>query len=359
MNIDFHYGLIYVVSRLAGLPVDEAQIVAHSCQYVDDATTNGILEFADGETFERFSSAHEMLDYKNLIDGQDRLVWAPFHFLPGGQGDTLEEKAICRPDSEIARAMMRRSIEGKRANNSLHRLGISLHVYVDTWAHQGFSGMKSDLNAVRSLQGDDHDHNKWIDSLTGYLVKAGHNLQSDILDVISKLGHEAALHFPDMPWANWEYENGRGTKIVRKNLPDFIVAANMATKVVQGYINENVDYETESGLSVEQRGALEKLLGSNRSHDCDMRLKSLCIAVAKGEITGLKEEVPQYISKGLGSWKHMATGIVVADDGGGQNKPKWSKEFENSHYRKFHDAVKQHRFVVTQEILPAYNVRIA
>jgi hypothetical protein len=359
MNIDFHYGIIYVVSRLAGLPVNEATIVAHACQYVDDATTNGILDFADGETYERFSSAHDMLDYKNLIDDQDRLVWAPFHFLPGGQGDTLEEKAICRPDSEIARAMMRRAIEGKKSNNSLHRLGISLHVYVDTWAHQGFSGMRSELNAVKSLSGDDHDHDKWFEALKGYLVKAGHDMQSNFLDVISKLGHGAALHFPDMPWANWEYVNGRDAKIVRNNLPDFMAAANMACKVVQGYIKGNSQYEIEPGLTAAQFSALEKLLKLNQSHDSDIRLDNLCIAVAKGEISGLKEEVPLYIPKGDGSWKHAATGILVIDDGNRQNKPKWSTVFENSDYRKFHDAVKQHRFVITQEILPLHNVRIA
>lgn len=38
MNTDFHYGVIYVMSRLAGMCLKDAQTVAHSCQYVDDAT---------------------------------------------------------------------------------------------------------------------------------------------------------------------------------------------------------------------------------------------------------------------------------------------------------------------------------
>jgi len=37
----------------------------------------------------------------------------------------------------------------------------------------------------------------------------------------------------------------------------------------------------------------------------------------------------------------------------------WSEAFEQSDYRKFHDAIKEHRFVVTQIILPKHGVRLA
>lgn len=73
MNIDFHYGVIYVTSRLAGMSQEQAQIVAHSCQYVDDATTPGILEFSGGETFDRFASAHKLFDYRNVLN--QGIVW--------------------------------------------------------------------------------------------------------------------------------------------------------------------------------------------------------------------------------------------------------------------------------------------
>ncbi|MYM42183.1 DUF6765 family protein, partial [Duganella qianjiadongensis] len=65
MNIDFHYGVAYIISRLGGLSKEDARVVAHACQYVDDATTPGLLRFSGGETFERFASAHKMFDYKN------------------------------------------------------------------------------------------------------------------------------------------------------------------------------------------------------------------------------------------------------------------------------------------------------
>lgn len=71
-------------------------------------------------------------------------------------------------------------------------------------------------------------------------------------------------------------------------------------------------------------------------------------------VTGLS---PQYIPKGKGSWEYLATYLETSDDSGIQ--PDWSDTFENSDYRKFHDAVKEHRFVVTHEILPKYGIRLA
>lgn len=357
MNIDFHYGVIYITSRLAGMNPEQAEIVAHSCQYVDDSTKPGILEFAGGETYDRFASAHKMFDYKNALNAENRVVWAPFHFLPGGQGNTLEEKSICRPDSDIARAMVKRAIEGRSANNGLHRLGIALHVYVDTWVHQGFSGTISKHNIVKSLEGDDHDHATWLAKLRSFLTDIEDRIESDFLDAVSGLGHGAALHFPDMPWAKWKYTNGHGLNIERDNLPDFLQAADMACKAIQGFLYGNSNYETEAGLGTEAKQALESILSGNQDHDEHNRLEVLSAAFSKGAIPRFKENIPKYIAKGDGSWKHAATGITDVNDG--DTKPIWSDKFENSDYRKFHDAIKQHRFVVTQEILPMHNVRLA
>ena len=357
MNIDFHYGVIYVTSRLAGLNPADAQVVAHACQYVDDATTDGLLQFSGGESFERCASAHEMCDYENAIDSQNRMIWVPFHFLPAGLGDTLEDKAVCRPDSEIARTMVKKAIVRHEADNALHRLGVSLHVYIDTWAHQGFSGIVSDNNKLLFLEGDDHTNETWTEKLKAALVSAGHNIGAVTLDAISGLGHGAALHFPDMPWAKWKYTNAKQQQVVRDNLEEFMQAADMACKAVQGFVNKNPSYETEPGLTTEAKAALRNLLQTNRDHEPENRFAVILKAVANGEIPGLKEQIPTYIAKGEGSWKHAATGIAAVHDG--LSSPTWTTGFESSHYRKFHDATKEHRFVVTQEILPAFNVRLA
>jgi hypothetical protein len=357
MNIDFHYGVVYLVARTAGLDVAQAATVAHACQYVDDATTPGLLFFSGGETYERFASAHTIFDYHNTDSQLNRLVWAPFHFLPAGHGTTLEERAVCRPDSDIARELVRRAIRGADAQNALHRLGVTLHTYVDTWAHQGFSGIESDFNRVHSLEAEDCTSPEWITRLGHATERLVDRAESDVLSRFFPLGHGAALHYPDQPWAIWHYVNGKGQTVHRDNLPDFVAAADMACRVIRGFLARDASFEHLQGLPEPVKDALRVLLSGNRDDDPAARLKALSVSASTGMIPGLTEAIPTYIDKGLGSWKYKATGIESSDDG--TERPKYSAAFEKSDYRYFHDAVKEHRFVVTQEILPGHGLRIA
>jgi hypothetical protein len=357
MNIDFHYGVVYIASRIGGMAAGDALTVAHACQYVDDATTAGILRFEGGETFERFATAHKMFDYANTENDQNRLVWAPFHFLPAGEGDTLQEKAVCRPDSVVAREMVRRAIRQRGAETALHRLGVTLHTYVDTWAHQGFSGIESPANRVHLLESQDCTRKGWFARLklaTQHLIE---HVEEDVLTIALPVGHGAALHYPDQPWAKWHYIDGRNAFVERHNLPEFVQAAEMACRAVRAYVAEREDFETQPGLPPNVKEALTELLDTNRNLDDNQRLKTICDVVSRGGIPGLQESIPQYVAKGPGSWKCNATGLQFDDDTG--DKPQWTDAFEKSDYRLFHDAVKEHRFVTTQEILPAHGVRIA
>src|SRR5262245_26632229 len=109
MQIDFHHGVTYVVARLAGFDHRESEIVAYAAQYVDDATNAGTLIFDNGAMYERISSAHKMLDYRNFEELANHRVWIPFHFLPGNGGmpagtdppGTFIDKLRCTPDSPV------------------------------------------------------------------------------------------------------------------------------------------------------------------------------------------------------------------------------------------------------------------
>ena len=84
MQADLHYGLSYVLARLAGFEKGDATTIAWSCQYVDDATNGGVIEFDNGAKYDRISSAHLTRDFiHNLEDIQNHRTWIPFHFLPG------------------------------------------------------------------------------------------------------------------------------------------------------------------------------------------------------------------------------------------------------------------------------------
>jgi hypothetical protein len=358
MNNDFHYGVIYVLARLAKYDRESATTIAHACQYVDDSTVTGVLDFAGGESFDRFASAHAMYDYLNWVSDSAKRVWAPFHFLPACEGQTFDEKCVCHPDSRTAREMVKEAIRQNHAENALHRLGVTLHVYVDTWAHQKFSGTISANNIVHDLHSENHTEADLLGQLRKWVGAVEDATQNAVASLVTRLGHGAALHLPDLPWAKWRYVNGHKQPIERDNLPDFITAADMAFRALKGFQSSRGDFENLDGLTTDAKTALEKLLRESRSENSDERLRYLMDEVAKDSFPGVHEEVPLYVAKGVGSWKFEATGIESAETDG-FTKPTWEPKFEQSDYRKFHDAVKEHRAYVTGVLLPLHGVRLA
>lgn len=354
---------MYIMGRLAGMQDTDSQIVAHACQYIDDATTPGRMNFARGEAFNRFATAHVMIDYHTLNRQDASEVWVPFHFFPGGVGDTLDERAMCRPDSEPVREMVVQALRRKSHDNGLHRLGIALHTYVDTWAHQNFAGYPSPYNSVSHLQSDD----AIPETLIGR-VKAGFShLGAESVDLIFDstkvwqggmlVGHGAALHYPDLPYAKWNYINGHGKLVTRDNLPDFLDAAEHAYSVMKSWVEGSEKFDHK--LSQDQKYAVKSLLENNRYEDGEIRLRGVADAVKLGKIPGIQEALPEYVAKGVGSWKFAATGIESIDDGNDiTSLPTLTIEFETSNYRYFHDAVKEARLLITEEILPRYKVRL-
>ncbi|MEF1341179.1 hypothetical protein REH81_31175, partial [Vibrio rotiferianus] len=65
MQIDGHHSLTYVVARYAGMTHSDAEKLAYCAQYVDEATNSDPVRFDNGAMFNRISSAHKMLDYRN------------------------------------------------------------------------------------------------------------------------------------------------------------------------------------------------------------------------------------------------------------------------------------------------------
>ena len=51
MQIDFHHGVTYLLSRIAGFTAEEANIIAYSSAYVDDATNSGLIKFDNGAMY--------------------------------------------------------------------------------------------------------------------------------------------------------------------------------------------------------------------------------------------------------------------------------------------------------------------
>ncbi len=347
MQIDFHHGTTYVLARWAGFPKEEAEIIAYASQYVDNAVKSGVIHFSNGAKYERRSSAHKMIGIDNLCDVSNRQAWVLFHFLPGNQGHPAEydgglsfiEKLVCCPDSYVARDMLKECIAEKRRPYALYRLGITLHVYADTWAHQGFAGIVNDINIAHL-------------DVESELAEVGSRLEP------LRLGHGMALTYPDQPWRSWQYTDHAGNTIPYNNTEKFLEAADAILRFLRRYRNNDVDdRESVLGLTPAQTELLqEKFTGWTSTHETE-RHQAWLKSILKGEFF-LPGEMLTYSPSNESSWKAQALGTTSGWDAA-EMRFAYSPDFLRSHWKMFHDALQAHVFYVLHELLPLYGICVA
>ncbi|ELS02365.1 hypothetical protein Xen7305DRAFT_00020790 [Xenococcus sp. PCC 7305] len=366
MQIDFHHSVTYVLSRLAGFDHAQANTIAHSAQYVDDATNAGLILFENGGLFSRISSAHKMLDYRNFRKLANYQVWIPFHFLPGNDGLPAGEdpegkfihKLICRPNSHVAQAMVTEAILNHHKSSGLYRLGITMHVYADTWAHQGFAGVNHRVNEADDLV----DENGEIDSefnqrLNKYFRKNFlEQLAGALIGDAFPLGHGAVLSNPDKPFLKWGYKDGLGRQVERDNPRDFLEAAENMYIWLQRYRLKDPTAEV-SGLPTGDRELIAQMIATIRDNDSHARHEKWLASIREGKFSFGTAEVP-YISKGRGSWKYEALKTEKAIDTGKERFP-YNSTFLQSDWKLFHDALKAHRLYIVDELLPQFGICVA
>ena len=351
MEIDFHFGVTYVVARVAGFEHPEADIIATSSQYVDDTKNEGSLRFKDGQAFHRMITAHDMDDYHIAISDDERLTWVPFHFLPGNEfngpdSNSFFNRLICRPNSDVAQEMTRNCILKKKRKFGLHQLGITAHVFVDTWAHQGFAGISHKVNIVKNINlinPPDQSKGKVFFELIqreGLRATLYHYLTkwfSVFLDRWFPMGHGAALHFPDHPFREWSYTNGHGQVIKRNNHDFFVEAAENLCKFFQRYIIGDPD-AIVTGFSKTQKEIISKLLLDFKDDDPKIRLNKWIQAVKDNAFKFGKQEIA-YVSHGEKSWKFAAYGSR-SETVSRCEKFDYQDSFLDSNWRLFHDAAR-------------------
>ncbi len=351
MQIDFHHATTYVVARDAGFNHHDADIIAYASQYVDDATSCGTVYFDNRAVYNRISSAHKMLDHRNTDELANHCVWMPFHFLPGNGGlpagqspsSSFIDKIVCTPDSPIAQEMVRDAILEKGRAYGLERLGVTLHVYADTWAHQGFAGVLHNVNEVEHAIETDN-----CGVFSGGLASILWNILDD---TVPPLGHARAQVFPDMPFLNWQYTDGRGQLKKRDNPADFLAACEQMCKVMRRYQLGDPDASVQ-GLSDATREQIKNLFATTLFEEGEKRHQVWLAAIRSGDFTVCGQaDINDYFSRGNDSWKADALGTSF-------DVPVYTykDDFLNSHWKLFHDAVQAHRFNVVYNILPKYGI---
>ena len=244
MQIDMHYYGTYCLARAAGIERRDCQVIASAAQFVDDNAHGDAVKLQCGTKIRVEATAHHPMDWRNLgvPTGREHQegIWIPFHFLPGNEGEEYEERLLCRQNSKLARKMVDHHLEWQNRKAYRMLVGIAAHVYADTFAHYGFSGIPSHWNEVKlkTLEVENKEvlGESLLDYVTGKLGKlvkeAEDRVKAQIAETASwGLGHGGAATYPDRPYMVWsfEYENTahgerRGRK-ARDNPRTFLAGA--------------------------------------------------------------------------------------------------------------------------------------
>jgi hypothetical protein len=146
MNAEFHYYAIYFLCLRAGMGARRCSDIAFSSQYVDNAILAYDIEDGGFSYRSQATQNYSFWDEETL-----RGIYLPFHFIPGVPEAAARERLDGRasrwavtPDSPLARELLVAALR----SGSDFRIGIALHAYADTWAHQHFSGRVEQLNVI-------------------------------------------------------------------------------------------------------------------------------------------------------------------------------------------------------------------
>jgi hypothetical protein len=176
MDIEFHYYMTYLIAARAGLAPADALIVAHAAQSVDD---NHIpIEVSANTPYAYQGTLSQTMDI--LRPKHAARIYPIFHFIPGDpdapsakRQDGARDAWVTTPNSALAGEMLDTALRSK----DLYRIGASTHAYVDTWAHQNFTGRDDAFNEIPGRLADDL--------------------------AILRIGHALAGHQPDIPDLVW------------------------------------------------------------------------------------------------------------------------------------------------------------
>jgi hypothetical protein len=353
VHIDLHHAGTYVAARLAGFTHNEASIIGHAAQYVDDSNNKGTITFDNGKTYDALASAHTNFDIlHNCENKEDYEVWVPFHFLPGNNGAPadstqnvpLYQRLVCTPDSPTTVDMWR-ECRATRANaNALHRLGITAHVYCDTFAHQMFAGFRHKVNRVT--------HIEHMNPVNSNVMQRIESLVADELD----LGHGGALTYPDLPYLDWKYVNGYGKERLVSNPESYIAAVPRLFSQFIYYLGRDKD----TAMTAADLATFDRLMRSIVDEDRIRRDQVWLGAIRDGSFSfgKLSDEEFQdlaYAPFGVGSWRYAALGSTEDHDKASRVF-HYDEKFEDSHWKKFHDALREHQTTVLDGILPGYKL---
>lgn len=367
MQTDMHYFGTYAMARAAGLSSDACQIIATAAEFVDKNGKKESIPFDDGGRLDFIPTAHHATNVANIDRHDQRLVWLPFHFIPGNEGESVSERLLCRKDSKIAREMVEHNLSLADRPFGLYLIGISAHIYADTFSHYGFSGVSSRSNRIDSssfqLHGITNDIRRYIEEKAqSFQQKYGTEMaslenfrQASLMDRLTSdaaeqlsgaLGHGAALTYPDRPYLKWQFDYEHPEKRssgLRDNPATFLEACEKLHGVFCRFGERRPDVKQDKGRPFgEIRESVKKILAVQAKWED--RVEAWKKSAENGELFLEGESIRPY--KGH-EWMEEIDVLKESEN---------SSDALESHIFRFFQAAALHRTFVLRDLLPKHKL---
>lgn len=246
VNVEFHYYAVWYLAEQAGFSREDARTIAYSSQYTDNALLPYLIAVDPAQ------NPHGGAEYQTLAThhfgfwdkSQEWQVWIPFHFFPAGpEADGPSRTDGGRNPLNVVAGSQRvkRLLIAALETRNLYRVGIALHTYADSWAHQNFTGRNETWNSV------------------------------DRRSPLPSIGHAHRLRDPDDIDAVWNDPRLDGEAATADNRARFLAAAGKIYRYLATY-NRNSFADEELVLD-----KLSELLGERGRKSADERMNDFTI----------------------------------------------------------------------------------
>lgn len=276
MDVCFHYFAVKTVARAAGYREEQAQRIATYSQLMDDYDWQGYVRAENMPEYLKRDGADvvfnealkiispvatgfpSVLDMASLIlPRSQKLIVSPFHFIPQDlqhvtNGDLRTVPAKLHDGSYIASMLDRlgkdMAKESISESDALMKMGMLLHTFADTYAHQLFTGYNNRTNSVKLVSAKDNITQADATQEYGYWVEQWiSQIEEDLGAEIPTIGHMSVVSIPDLSHLSFEmeYTDIDGTKHVhsRSNTDLFVAASKELYLFMRGVIGETAEQE--------------------------------------------------------------------------------------------------------------------
>lgn len=271
MDINFHYYAVKTIALHAGFSDDDAQLIAGYSQFVDDYDIwkNYIFErvpdYASSLVQVSFLGYHlfytvttgfnSIPDYGRLFCSKyQNEICVPFHFIPTRRlrdidvnsstrtayrtqeatinGDFLIAQLMTNAREQYLRVSSNSETERRKA---LIRVGMLLHIFADTYSHNGFSGQKG------------WENNAFIREAKNVFTRENITQNYKGYSNVPAIGHAEIGTAPDDAYADieWSQKDVNANTLAqheRSNLQRFIVAAEQILYYLGSLLGNEPDF---------------------------------------------------------------------------------------------------------------------